>query len=230
MLCRKLSAKLGNQLMADLLDSRLQMDSHPFAFTGLDYFGPILIRQKRNQVKRYGCIFTCLTTRAVHLELAADLSTDSFLNVLRRFLSRRGPVFHFYSDNGSNFVGGERILRESINQWNQHQIEEFLLQKAAQWTFNPPNASHMGGAWERLIRSVKRILKSLVGERVLTDDQLHTFLLEVEAILNSRPLTPVTLDPDNREPLTPNHLLKLCPTTQLPPALSNAEDCFAKKR
>ena len=230
MLCRKLNAKPGNQLMADLPDSRLQMDSHPFAFTGLDYFGPILIRQKRSQVKRYGCIFTCLTTRAVHLELAADLSTDSFLNVLRRFLSRRGPVFHFYSDNGSNFVGGERILRESINQWNQHQIEEFLLQKAAQWTFNPPNASHMGGAWERLVRSVKRILKLLVGERVLTDDQLHTFLLEVEAILNSRPLTPVTLDPDNREPLTPNHLLKLCPTSQLPPALSNAEDFFAKKR
>ena len=206
------------------------MDSHPFAFTGLDYFGPILIRQKRSQVKRYGCIFTCLTTRAVHLELAADLSTDSFLNVLRPFLSRCGPVFHFYSNNGSNFVNGERILRETINQWNQHQTEEFLLQKAAQWTFNPPNASHTGGAWERLIRSVKQILKSLVGERVLTDDQLHTFLLEVEAILNSRPLTHVILDPDNREPLTPNHLLKLCPTSQLPLALSNAEDCFAKKR
>ena len=117
MLCRKLNAIPGNQLIADLPDSRLQMDSHPFAFafafTGLDYFGPILIRQKCNQVKRYECIFKCLTTRAVHLELAADLSTDSFLNVLRRFLSRRGPVFHFYSDNESNFVGGERILTAS---------------------------------------------------------------------------------------------------------------------
>jgi len=188
--CKKLNSKPGSQLMAELPEARLQMDSHPFAFTGLDFFVPILIRQKRSQIQRYGCIFTYLTTWAVHLEVAADLSTDSFLNVLRRFLSRRGPVLHFYSDNGSNFVGTERFLCESIHEWNQHQIEEFLLQKETLWSFNPPSVSQMGGVWERQIRSVQRILTSLAGERVL-------FLLEIEAILNARPLTPVTRDPDS---------------------------------
>ena len=228
--CRKLHAKPEGQKMADLPESRLQIDSHPFAFTGLDYFGPMLIQQKRSQIKRYGCIFTCLTTRAVHLEVSVDLSTDSFINVLRRFLSRRGPVIHFYSDNGSNFAGAERVLRDSLKEWNQHQIEEFLLQRNTDWTFNPPSASHFGGAWERQIRSVRRILTSLAGEKVLSDDQLHTFLLEVEAILNERPLTPVTLDPDNANPLTPNHLLKLHPTSTLPPTLSHPKDSFAKRR
>ena len=135
-----------------------------------------------------------------------DLTTDAFINALRRFLSRRGPVLHFFSDNGTNFVSAEKTLREALRQWNQHQIEDFLLQKEIQWTFNPPNASHMGGVWERMIRSVRRILTSLMTEQTLDDDQLHTFLLEAESILNSRPLIPITTDADGLEPLTPNHL------------------------
>ena len=102
--------------MAEFPPARLQMNSHPFAYTGVDYFGPLIIRQKRSNVKRYGCLFTCLTTRAIHLEVSVDLSSDAFINALRRFLSRRGPVVHIYSDNGMNLVGAERILRESIQQ------------------------------------------------------------------------------------------------------------------
>ena len=105
MLCRKLNAKPGNQLMADLPDSRLQTYTHLFVSTGLDYCEPILIRQKHSQVKKYECIFTCLTTKAVRLVLAAGLSTDSVLNVLRRFLSRRGLVFYFCSKIRSKAVG-----------------------------------------------------------------------------------------------------------------------------
>ena len=206
------------------------MNSHPFAYTGVDYFGPLMIRQKRSNVKRYGCLFTCLTTRTVHLEVSVDLSSDAFINALRRFLSRRGPVVHIYSDNGTNLVGAERILRESIQQWNPHQIHDFLLQNEIQWTFNPPTASHMGGAWEKMIRSVRRILTSLTADRTLNDDQLHTFLLEAEAILNSRPLTPVTIEPEGAGPLTPNHLLKLNPTGNLPPTITDGKDCYSKRR
>lgn len=228
--CRRRFAKAGKQFMSELPPPRLQMDTHPFAYTGVDYFGPLLVRQRRSDVKRYGCLFTCLTTRAVHIEVAIDLTTDAFINVLRRFLSRRGPVFHLYSDNGTNLVGAERILRESIHEWNQHKLENYLQQKEVQWTFMPPTASHMGGAWERMIRSVRRILTSLSGERTLTEDQLHTLLLEAESILNSRPLTPVTLDVDHQTPLTPNHMLKLHPTVDLPPLLTSESDCYAKCR
>ena len=115
-----------------------------------------------------------------------DLITDAFINTLRRFLSRRGPVLHFFSDKGTNFVPADKTLREALRQWNQHPcasgisttIEDFLLQKKIQWTFNPPNASHIGGAWKRMIRSARRILTSLTTERTLDDDQLHTFLFK----------------------------------------------------
>ena len=101
----------------------------PFSHTGMDYFGPFLVRQRRSQVQRYGCIFICLTVRAVHLEVAPDLTTASFINALRRFVARRGPVRHIYSDNGTNFVGSERVLKDSIAAWNQQQISQDLRQK-----------------------------------------------------------------------------------------------------
>ena len=189
----------------------MQLDSHPFAYTGCDYFGPLIVRQKRSDVKRYGCLFTCLTTCAVHLKVASDLSSDSFINALRRFLARRGPILQMFSDNGSNLVGAERVLREALKEWNQQKIEGFLLQKEIQWVFNPPTASLMGGAWERMIRSVQKILYLLhkIQLLMMIIDQLQAFLLEAESILDSRPLTPVILDSNGETPLTPNHLLKL---------------------
>ena len=228
--CRFRNSKPGEQLMAELPVSRFQIDSHPFAYTGIDYFGPLMIRQRRSDVKRYGCLFTCLSTRAVHLEVASDLTTDAFINAFRRFISRRGQVIHMYSDNGTNLVGGERELREAICNWNQHQIDTFFQQKEIQWSFNPPSASHMGGAWERMIKSVRRILIALTKDQTLSDDQLQTFLLEAEAILNARPLTPVTLNEAGETPLTPNHLLRVNATADLPPALTSREDCYARRR
>nr|CAB3263156.1 uncharacterized protein LOC104265735 [Phallusia mammillata] len=227
--CRRRDAKPAKQLMSELPPARLQMNVHPFAYTGVDYFGPLLIKRGRSEVKRYGCLFTCLTTRAVHLEVACDLSTDAFVNALRRFIARRGVVLHMYSDNGTNLVGAERVLKDGIRNWNQQQIEEHLKQKEIQWTFNPPSASHMGGAWERMIRSARRILSALTNERTLTDDQLQTLLSEVESILNSRPLTPVTWDVDDETPLTPNHLLRVNPFGGLPPAATNDRDCYARQ-
>ena len=228
--CRQCYEKPGAQKMADLPPSRLQIDTHLFAYCGVDYFRPLFVKQRCSQVKRYGCLFTSLISRAIHIEVAMDLTTNASINALCRFLSRRGPILHFPSDNRTNFVSAKKTLREALHWWNQHKIKDFLLQKEIQWIFNPPNASHMGGAWERMIRSLRRILTSLMTEQTLDDNQLHIFLLEAESILNSCPLTPITTDADGLEPLMLNHFLKLCPTGNFPSSLSSDKNCCPKRR
>ena len=116
--CQRQNAQVSTQLMADLPECRLDMNHAPFFHTGVDCFGVFSVKQGRSLVKRYGCIFTCMTVRAVHLEVLHTLSTDSFISALRRFVARRGNVGHIYSDNGTNFVGAERVLKESIRKWN----------------------------------------------------------------------------------------------------------------
>ena len=121
------------QKMAALPTDRLTPNKPPFAFTGVDYFGPMLVVQGRSHVKRYGCLFTCLTTRAVHLEVAHSLDTESFLAAYSRFESRRGAVEKLYSDNGTNFTSAEKELREMVATWNQKQIEDKFLRKNIVW-------------------------------------------------------------------------------------------------
>ena len=123
----------------------------PFTHVGVDYFGPLYVRQGRSNVKRYGCLFTRLAVRAVHIEVVHSLDTDGFINALRRFVSLRGCPTTIFSDNGTNFRAGEKELRESLSEWNQTTIYDFLRQKKIIWKFNPPGESHMGGAWERII-------------------------------------------------------------------------------
>ena len=117
------------QIMADLPATRLSVGRLPFFHTGVDLFDPFLVKQARSVVKRYGCIFTCMTVHAAHLEVVHSLSADFFISALRRFFSRRSNVAHLHSDNGSNFTGADRILLESILDWNQHQTGGFLLQR-----------------------------------------------------------------------------------------------------
>ena len=228
--CKKQNARRGEQFMASLPAYRVTPDEPPFSDTGIDYFGPILVKRARSQEKRYGCLFTCLNSRAVHIEVAHSLDTASFLSALSRFISRRGRPRVLHSDNGTNFRGGEKELREMLQGWNQHHISSHLMQEEIQWEFNPPAASHMGGAWERLIRSIKKILKAVIGLQSLTDETLVTFLAETEKILNDRPLTSVSDDPDDLEPLTPNHVLLLRSNASLPPGVFSAADCYAVRR
>ena len=225
MFCRKRNAPVSSQLMADPHRERLQVDKPPFLHVGRDYFGPLLIAQGRSEVKRYGCIFACLTVRAVHLEISHSLTTDSSINALRRFIARRGAPNHIYSDNGTNFVGATKIFCDSLREWNQHQINDYLRQQKIRWTFNPPTASHMGESWERMIRSVRRILSSLLTSQSISEEVLQTAMTKVEWIINSRPLVPITLDPKNEEPLTPNHLLLLKANPNVPPGLFDNKDC-----
>lgn len=130
-------------------------------------------------VKRYGVLFTCLTMRAVHIEVAHSLDTDACINALRRFFSRRGQVSVIRSDNGTNFIGVERELREAVQNMDDSKIKEEMLKRGIEWTFNPPGASHEGGIWECQIRTVRKVLGSLLKQQVLDDDSLHTLLCEV---------------------------------------------------
>ena len=190
---------------------------------------PFLVKQGRSRIKRYGCIFSCLTTRAVHIEVASDLSTDSFINALRRFIARRGQPDEIFSDNGTNFVGAERVLRESLQSLQQSKLNNFCLQLKIKWRFNPPYASHMGGAWEQMIRSVRRILNALTQMQTLTEECLVTLMTEVEGILNSRPLVPLMLHDSEEEPLTPNHLLLLRGNPNLPPGTFDTNSCYTRR-
>jgi hypothetical protein len=131
--------------MADLPSDRITADKPPFSSTGMDYFGPFEVKYGRKTLKRYGVIFTCSASRAIHLEVAASLTTDSCINTIRRFLARRGPVELIRSDNGTNIVGAEAELRRELSTWNQSQIGRMLQQENVKWIFNTPAASHFGG-------------------------------------------------------------------------------------
>ena len=150
--------------MANLPKQRLLIYDKTFAATGADYFGPFLVKHskttRRNQAltKRYGVIYACLTTRAIHLELAGDLSTDSFILSLRRFISRRGHIKIMKSHNGTNFVGAATELKERLSILDQMKVENFLTVKDIEWGFNLPLCPWMGGSWESLIKSIKRSL------------------------------------------------------------------------
>lgn len=235
-ICRKLHARPSEQLMADLPSDRLQSDLPPFSSTGTDYFGPILVSHGRGraQVKRYGVLFTCMASRAMHIEVAYSLDTDSFLNALRRFVSRRGPIKILRSDQGTNYVAGNKELKNSLQQWNQNQIDDWCKAQNIEWKFNPPSAPHFGGIWEREIKSIKKILQGLTSEfsnqTVMTDEMLATLLCEIENILNSRPLTAVSSDVNDLQALTPNHLLRLNFGISFPPGLFSRDDMYLRRR
>lgn len=228
--CRRLNGRVGEQKMASLPEDRLLPNKPPFTNVGVDYFGPFDIKRGRSTVKRYGVLFTCLTIRAVHIEIADSLNTDSCINALRRFISRRGQVSVMRSDNGTNFVGAERELREALRNLDHNKIGNTMLQRGIKWIFNSPAASHQGGVWERQIRTVRKILNALLKEQTINDDSLHTIMCEVESIVNNRPITSTSEDPNDLEPLTPNHLLLLKTQPSLPPGVFNKEDQYARKR
>ncbi len=228
--CRRLHSSTGKQMMADLPSDRVTPDDPPFTRVGVDYFGPFMVKRGRSLVKKYGVIFTCLAIRAVHIEVASSLDTDSCLNAIRRFVARRGQVKVLRSDNGTNFVAAERELRQSIEKWNNQKIQDHLSQQGIKWVFNPPTGSHHGGVWERLIRSIRKILNATVREQVLDEECLQTVFCEAEAIINSRPITAASSDINDLEVLTPNHLLLLKTKPSLPPGLFDQDDLYSRRR
>jgi len=173
--------------------------------TGIDYFGPILVNVGRRKEKRWVALFTCLTLRAVHFEIAHSLDTSSCVMCFTNFMALRGTPREIYSDNGTNFTATEKALPEELIKIDFDKIA--LKFDGIKWQFNPPGAPHMGGAWERLVRTTKTVLKSICPNYSFNDESLRCALMEAQFIINSRPLTFVSLDSEDDSALTPNHLL-----------------------
>ncbi|XP_058817784.1 uncharacterized protein LOC131681093 [Topomyia yanbarensis] len=189
--------------MAPLPSARLSAFERPFSYVGVDFFGPILVTVGRSSKKRWVALFTCLTIRAIHLEVAHSLNTESCIMCFRRFVGRRGAPLEVYSDNGTNFHGAEKVLRQQIAVG----LADTFTNTNTKWLFNPPSAPHMGGAWERMVRSVKNALKCIDTGKKLSDEGLLTLVSEAESIVNSRPLTYLPLESVEQQALTPNHFL-----------------------
>ena len=187
--CKETEAKVESQFMANLTGCRQQPYTPPFLYTSCDYFGPMKVKVGRNKTaKHYGVIFTCLNTRAIHCELATDLTTMEFLQVLRRFLSYRGYPKVLISDNGSQMLGAENGLRLMLEGWNKSQLKEFCADRGMKWQFTTPSAPHQNGCSEAMVKTVKKALKKAIGDTVLTPFELYTCLLEVANLVNQRPI------------------------------------------
>ena len=196
--CRQGRAQTIAPAMADLPEERLDA-STAFENVRVDYFGPFIVKIGRRKENRWCCLFTCLTMRAVHIEVVPKLDTDSCLNAIMRFIARREKPNTTISVNGTNFV---RAVA-----WNKERIEEYLIKRGMRWKFNPSAAPHFGGVWERLVRSCEKAMNAVLGNKSVTENVLSTTMCIVEQTLNARPLTPVSSDVNDLEALTLNHFL-----------------------
>ena len=195
----------------------------PFIYCGVDVFGPSVVKDGQKEFKKYGALYICLSSRAIHIEVVDSLSTDSFILSLRRFIGLRGIIRMIRSDNGTNFVDASAELIGAFQEMNHKKIGDFLEETDGDWMVlkrNPPLASNMGGVWERQIRSARSILNSLQKTHGsnLTEESLQTLVVEVEAIVNSRPLTKEVMnDVAGLSPLSPINLLTMKSRVVMPP-------------
>lgn len=212
--CFRRKPVLVQQSMADLPTSRVS-PTRPFSTCGVDYCGPLFVK---SPVRKHGprkvniAIFVCFSTRAVHIELVSDLTTSTFLAALRRFIARRGKIVEIHSDNGTAFKGASHALHRVYemlkrNEDDRNKIFNWCANNEIRWKFIPPRAPHFGGLWEAAVKSAKtHLLKELRNITIAYEDLL-TLLAQVEMCLNSRPLTPMGIDPSDLEALTPGHFL-----------------------
>ena len=196
MACRNCRASPGSQIMSSIPSAQVKSDKRLFTATGVDFMDPIAVKCRRNVLKRYCCFFTCLASQAS--QVAGELTTGSFLMALRRFLSTRGASTEtIYCDNATNFVGAQTELKRGLERLKRKEIMNELAPRGIEFRHSPPLASHQGGVWEAIIRLVRKALNAVMTDccyRNPTDEELLTFIKEMELILNCRPLTRVSSD------------------------------------
>ena len=221
-ICRHLRGRLCQQKTVDLPRERLYQES-PFTYCGIDIFGTIFVKEDCKKMKRYGCLFTCLSSKAICIESTNSLSTDAFIEALRRFVSRKGNVRLIRTDNGTNFVAASAELDKAFSEINYKKINEFMLEHGGQLIHrkrNPPTACNMGGVWEHQMRFARSILVTLLKVHgiSLNDESLRIFLAEAEAFVNTRPITSKSLsDVDSPVPLCHMQLLTMKSRVVMPP-------------
>ncbi|XP_062557767.1 uncharacterized protein LOC134222623 [Armigeres subalbatus] len=194
-------------MMAPLPVQRITAHLRPFSAVGVDYLGPVEVTVGRRKEKRWIAVFTCMAVRAVHLEVVHSLSTQSCLMALRRLSCKRGAPEQIFSDNATCFRGADAVMVRTIKNINKECAEKMTTAVTA-WHFNPPATPHMGGVWERMVRSVKEAMRALDDGQKLTDEILATMLAEAEDMINTRPLTYIPQDSAEEEAITPNHFLR----------------------
>jgi hypothetical protein len=232
--CRKLRKQPLQQQMGQLPELRTGHQRKAFQNCAIDMFGPVHIKLARRTLKEAQVIiFTCMTSRAIHLELVSDKSTDTFLMALRRFASTRGHPQQIWSDQGSNFIGAETVLNDLFSSYNKSRIQEFLRDEFScdfKWQWNIPTASHQNGVVESLIRSVRVAMNASCKERPYTEEQWRTILAEITYVVNSRPLYPASYDIFAEPPITPNDLI-IGPNSAVPqPDSPDRVDCRAENQ
>lgn len=212
--CFKAHPSRSQPMMGDLPDKRVQCPPRPFFTIGIDFCGPFTMiegfRRSTRQFKVYVSVFVCFATKAIHLELVLDLTTEAFLNAFKRFIARRGRPADVYSDNGLNFVGADRELQrlfETESDNTDSTIVKFANNEAINWHFSPPRAPHFGGLWEAAVKSFKYLFKRTAGNVTYRQDELNTLLANIEAVLNSRPISACSNDPGDVSYLSPGHFL-----------------------
>ncbi len=197
--------------MGELPTSRVN-PGFAFETIGTDYADTYYIKNSKGRgtksFKCWICVFICLKTKAVHFELVTSLTTEAFIASLRRFVSRRGKPTEIFSDNDSNYVGACAELKKLLQQEQfQSELQINVSSENIKWHFIPPRSPHMGGMRENAVKSCKHHLKRIMGDTLLTFEEFYTLLVQVESILNSRPISPMSDDPNDLSPLNPSHFL-----------------------
>jgi hypothetical protein len=211
LVCFRYSPGKYVQKMGNLPRDRVSVPTRCFQVVQLDYAGPIQMKsgflRGHKAIKGYIAVFICFASKAIHLELVTSLTTESFLNCFKRFISRRGLPQKIYSDNATNFVGSSNYLKQLHCLANEDSFQTYLANHFIKWSFSPPRSPHMAGLVESHVKIVKRHLYKTLNSQLLDYESLYTILCKIESCVNSRPLYSLSDDPQDMNALTPGHFL-----------------------
>ena len=229
-MCEK-TEPAGDTKMGSKLKCHVQPTFSAFKHVSVDFAGPFETRRGRGKArqKRYLCVFYCSHTKAVHLELAYGLDTDSFLRAFMRFVARRGRPSHVTSDNATNFVGADKEMRRLLCELEERELQDKTAHLHIKWQFVPPGAPHFNGGCEAMVKCAKRALRKTLQNASLSDEDLQTAFCRAEALLNTRPITAVSTDPNDGPPLTPSSFLIGHTEVDLTPSSSDERDSLKRR-